>query len=494
MEPSKTLTRLAGILEMRKQALSRPYNLLLTSTLSLTPTILQNVCHSDNWSIFRQHMYDLGQRDRLNALRPLLQTSQHSDGYRALARLITKGYFSTILTTNIDSALENALEDALVEEGLRPRSFQMLVLDRDTDEHVVQALDDHTDGTCIVKLHGSLQEGIIPAPFPDFFELRRDILESVKRYLNQDMIIVGSIEHEDDINRALTRDIRYGRSSVYYAHPCALALDDNVVKLIKARGNAPEAYVIAGQYGAFNLFFTTLEALLLNKTATSPEQRKILSLHEEQSGTRDDVISNNISAYKQTMSIHPSEVRVTDLARSLELRKNTSRGTVLLPSIKKDDLSIPISPALESEQRQKVCIFYSQMDKKYLLQLMKHFRHFERKGLLDVWADINISAGRNWIEEIQETMKVLKVAVLLVSADFLASSFIAENILPPLLKAADTHGAAIVPVLLGHCVFEDTALAQFRAFNDPAKPLNTKKSSDRSKDWADLVRYVITLV
>jgi hypothetical protein len=374
-------------------------------------------------------MYDLGQRDRLNALRPLLQTSQHNDGYRALARLITKGYFSTILTTNIDSALENALEDVLVEEGLRPRSFQTLVLDRDTD---MQALDDRTDGICLVKLHGSLQDSVIPASFPDFFELRHDIRESVKRYLNQDLIIVGSIEHEDDMNRALTRD---GGSSVYYVLPQILAPDDNIVKLIKARGKDPEKYMITEQYGDFDLFFTTLEALLLNKTATSPEQRKI-----------------------------------------------------------KDHLSIPISPALKSQQRQKVCIFYSQMDKKHLLQLMNHFKHFERKGLLDVWADIKISAGKNWIEEIQETMKVLKVAVLLVSADFLASSFIAENILPPLLKAADTHGATIVPVLLGHCVFEDTALAQFRAFNDPAKPLNTKKSSDRSKDWADLVRYVVTLV
>jgi hypothetical protein len=176
MEPPETFTRLARVLEVRKQVLSRPYNLLLTSTLSLTPTMLQNICYSDNWSVFSQYMRNLGQRDRLDALGPLLQTSQHSDGYRALARLITRRYFSTILTTSIDSALENALDDMLVEEGQRPRSFQTLVLDRDTDEHVVQALDDRIDSICIVKLRGSLQDGVVPASFPDFFELRHEVL------------------------------------------------------------------------------------------------------------------------------------------------------------------------------------------------------------------------------------------------------------------------------------------------------------------------------
>ncbi|HEX3641707.1 MAG TPA: SIR2 family protein, partial [Ktedonobacteraceae bacterium] len=205
MEPLGVLKHLAKILERRKQAPSRPYNLLLTSALSLTPTMLQNICHSENWSVFHQYIHNLGQRDRLHALSPLLQTSQYSDGYRALARLITRQYFSTILTTNIDSALENALEAILAEEGLPSRSFQVLIPERDSDEYVVRALDDHTNGVRIVKLHGSLREGVIPITFPDFFEPHYGIQESVKRYLNQDLIIIGSIDHEDHIDRALTR-------------------------------------------------------------------------------------------------------------------------------------------------------------------------------------------------------------------------------------------------------------------------------------------------
>jgi hypothetical protein len=66
-----------------------------------------------------------------------------------------------------------------------------------------------------------------------------------------------------------------------------------------------------------------------------------------------------------------------------------------------------------------------------------------------------------------------KVAILLVSADFLASKFIAENELPPLLAAAQMEGAVILPVILSACPYEDTELAKFQAVNSLSKPLST---------------------
>src|SRR5204863_2983267 len=100
-------------------------------------------------------------------------------------------------------------------------------------EYIVQVLEDYTGGIRIVKLHGSLHEKVIPATFPDFFELRYEIRESVKRYLNQDLIIVGSIEHEHDLNYAL---IRHGKHCVYSVLPYVPTPHDSVVKLITARG------------------------------------------------------------------------------------------------------------------------------------------------------------------------------------------------------------------------------------------------------------------
>ena len=66
-----------------------------------------------------------------------------------------------------------------------------------------------------------------------------------------------------------------------------------------------------------------------------------------------------------------------------------------------------------------------------------------------------------------------KVAVLLVSADFLASDFIVDNELPPLLAAAELKGAVILSVIVSSCRFKQTeTLSQFQVVNPPTQPLN----------------------
>lgn len=63
-------------------------------------------------------------------------------------------------------------------------------------------------------------------------------------------------------------------------------------------------------------------------------------------------------------------------------------------------------------------------------------------------------------------------AILLVSADFLASDFIVNNELPPLLIKADSNGLRILPVILKPCGFlRDPVLSTFQCANDPASPL-----------------------
>ena len=71
-------------------------------------------------------------------------------------------------------------------------------------------------------------------------------------------------------------------------------------------------------------------------------------------------------------------------------------------------------------------------------------RPFERQGHVDLWADSRITPGDRWKQEIASAMERASIAVLLVSADFLASDFVAENELPPLLEAAQREGVRIV--------------------------------------------------
>jgi hypothetical protein len=61
---------------------------------------------------------------------------------------------------------------------------------------------------------------------------------------------------------------------------------------------------------------------------------------------------------------------------------------------------------------------------------------------------------------------------LLISADFLASDFIVDNELPPLLKKADVDGTKVIPVIIKPCRFSrHESLSLFQAINAPDKPL-----------------------
>jgi len=177
------------------------------------------------------------------------------DGYRALARLIKEGHFSTILTTNIDSTLE----DTLLEIGLQPTAFQTLIVGRHQDESIAKALESSRTGIRIIKLHGSLRECVLPKQFPDFFELPAAIRENLSYSLNQDIVIVGSIERDKDIMRLLNAS---KKGCIYYAISRKSSRDE-VIKLIAARGNIPRSSLISGPYGEFATFFRMLEAKLL---------------------------------------------------------------------------------------------------------------------------------------------------------------------------------------------------------------------------------------
>jgi hypothetical protein len=122
-------------------------------------------------------------------------------------------------------------------------------------------------------------------------------------------------------------------------------------------------------------------------------------------------------------------------------------------------------------ERTRVFVSYSHRDSDWLDRIRVHLKPLERDYAIDVWDDRKIRAGANWRKEIELALRSARVALLVVSADFLASEFIFNNELPPLLDAAANEGAVVLSLIVSPCRFRSTTLSQLQAINDPSRPL-----------------------
>ena len=143
--------------------------------------------------------------------------------------------------------------------------------------------------------------------------------------------------------------------------------------------------------------------------------------------------------------------------------------------------------ATERQKRQHVFISYSHSDKEYLERLMIHLKPLQKEGLLTLWADTHLRTGDRWKPLIQKELARSTVAILLISADFLASDFIVENELPPLLKAAEEKGTRILPIILKPCRFSrDRNLQPFQSVNDPKEALVLLSHGEQERVYDNL--------
>lgn len=135
--------------------------------------------------------------------------------------------------------------------------------------------------------------------------------------------------------------------------------------------------------------------------------------------------------------------------------------------------------------RTKIFVAYSHQDKEYLDRLIVHLKPLEKSKKIEIWSDQKIKQGQKWKIEIENALKSSRIAILLVSADFLASDFISDHEVPEILKLEESKGLTVIPIFVSPCYIPQE-ISQFQGSASPDKPLANLSKPDQESAFTKL--------
>lgn len=116
-----------------------------------------------------------------------------------------------------------------------------------------------------------------------------------------------------------------------------------------------------------------------------------------------------------------------------------------------------------SERTLKVMFCYSHANRGQRDQVEKHLAMMKRRGLIDIWYDRRITAGLEWVGQIDEHLNGSDIVLLLVSAEFIASNYCFDVEMTRALERHWAGEARVIPIILRLCVWKQTPLRDLQA-------------------------------
>lgn len=150
--------------------------------------------------------------------------------------------------------------------------------------------------------------------------------------------------------------------------------------------------------------------------------------------------------------------------------------------------NVSSQPHARAVRTHKVIIIYSRADHRWLEIVKTQLALLERQHLIELWEDTRIMAGVREDQAMEEALNAASVALLLVSANFLASETIMDAKLPRLLSRHAQGQLTLFPLILSHCLYRESPLGIYRACNSVDQPLSVLSPAQRDEALLGLAR------
>ena len=142
-----------------------------------------------------------------------------------------------------------------------------------------------------------------------------------------------------------------------------------------------------------------------------------------------------------------------------------------------------------------VFISYSHQDEVWKDHLVRQLRVLELEGAFALWDDRKIAAGDAWHPEIETAIESARIAVLLISADFLISDFIRGQEVPRLLQRRAADGLRIIPLIVHPCPWQAVDwLASIQCRPKNGRALSTVRKPKAEEDLTALALEIRALL
>ena len=117
----------------------------------------------------------------------------------------------------------------------------------------------------------------------------------------------------------------------------------------------------------------------------------------------------------------------------------------------------------------RLFVSYSHADESFKGDLLRHLEPLKKLGLIDTWHDRQIKAGDDWDRKISLNLEQAHIILLLVSIDFINSSYCYDIELEQALELEGQGKTRVIPVILRSCMWRNTPFAKLQALPKDAK-------------------------
>jgi tetratricopeptide (TPR) repeat protein len=145
---------------------------------------------------------------------------------------------------------------------------------------------------------------------------------------------------------------------------------------------------------------------------------------------------------------------------------------------------------MTTEPHDSVEVFFSYAHEDEALrdELKKHLSNLKRQGVITDWYDRDISAGKEWDEEVKEHLESARVILLLISPDFMDSDYINDVEVKRAMERHESGEARVLPVILRPVDWQGAPFSKLQGLPTDVKPVSSW--DDRDEAFLDITKGI----